>query len=61
MTFLIRKKMPRRAALRGLFQGTAVSVALPFLDCVLNDSGTAPSSSSNSRRASGARSWRATG
>ncbi len=41
MTFLIRKTMGRRAALRGLFKGTAVAVALPFLDCVLNESGTA--------------------
>ena len=41
MTFLIRKVLNRRAALRGLFQGTGVAVALPFLDCMLNESGTA--------------------
>ena len=41
MTFLIKKHLTRRAALRGAFQGTSVAVALPFLDCVLNDSGTA--------------------
>jgi hypothetical protein len=30
----------RRTVLRGLFQGAAVAVALPYLDCFLNDSGT---------------------
>ena len=41
MSILIRKKMERRTALRGMLGGAAVSVSLPFLDCVLNDSGTA--------------------
>ena len=31
----------RRTALRGMLAGSAVSVALPFLDCFLDDSGTA--------------------
>ena len=31
----------RRAVLRGLFQGTTVAVALPYLDCFLNGNGTA--------------------
>jgi len=31
----------RRAALRGMLGGTAVTVALPFLDCFLNTNGTA--------------------
>src|SRR6476620_237636 len=41
MSILLPKVMPRRAALRGMLGGTAISVALPFLDCVLNNSGTA--------------------
>ncbi len=41
MSVLLPKKMHRRAALRGLLGGGAVSVALPYLDCVLNESGTA--------------------
>ena len=31
----------RRGFLRGTFAGSAVAVGLPFLDCFLNDSGTA--------------------
>jgi hypothetical protein len=31
----------RRGVLRGLFQGSAVTVGLPFLDCFLDDNGTA--------------------
>jgi len=31
----------RRRLLRGMFNGAAVSVALPFLNCFLNDNGTA--------------------
>ena len=34
-------KHSRRSALRGLVNGAAVTVALPFLDCFLNDNGTA--------------------
>ncbi len=41
MTFLIRRKRARRDVLRGMLAGSAVTVALPFLDCDLNDSGTA--------------------
>ena len=35
------KKFSRRRALKGLVNGAAVTVALPFLDCFLNNSGTA--------------------
>ena len=31
----------RRSALRGILRGAAVTVALPFLDCFLNEAGTA--------------------
>ena len=41
MSFLIRRKRARRDVLRGMLAGSAVTVALPFLDCDLNDSGTA--------------------
>ncbi len=41
MSILLPKALPRRAALRGMLGGTAISVALPFLDCTLNNSGTA--------------------
>ena len=41
MSILIRKPVPRRAALRGIFNGAAVSLALPFLDRFLDDNGTA--------------------
>jgi hypothetical protein len=34
-------KLDRRFALKGLFQGAAVSVALPFLDCFLDGNGEA--------------------
>jgi hypothetical protein len=40
MAFL-KKPTPRRAALRGVLGSLGVSVALPFLDAFLNDSGTA--------------------
>ncbi len=35
------EKLKRREVLRGMVGGTAVSVALPFLDCFLNSNGTA--------------------
>jgi hypothetical protein len=35
------KTLKRRTVLRGMLGGTAVTVALPFLDCFLNDNGTA--------------------
>src|SRR6202789_1702373 len=31
----------RRSVLRGAVQGAAIGVALPFLDCFLNENGTA--------------------
>ena len=34
-------RVPRRTVLRGVFQGGTVAVALPYLDCFLNNSGTA--------------------
>jgi hypothetical protein len=33
--------LDRRTVLRGLFRGTSVAVALPYLDCFLNSNGTA--------------------
>src|SRR6266481_2201512 len=41
MTFLIKRTAPRRAVLRGMVGAGAVSVGLPFLDCFLDDKGTA--------------------
>jgi len=41
MSFLIKKPFGRRDLLRGMLQGAAVSVTLPFLDCFLNENGTA--------------------
>ena len=41
MSILIRRPFARRSILRGMLNGAAVGVALPFLDCFLNDSGTA--------------------
>lgn len=41
MSILLRRPLPRRRALRGLVGGVAISVGLPFLDCFLNDNGTA--------------------
>jgi len=35
------KRLSRRRVLRGMLNGAAVSVALPLLDCFLNDNGTA--------------------
>jgi hypothetical protein len=35
------KQIDRRQLLRGMLGGTAVTVGLPFLECFLNDSGTA--------------------
>ena len=37
----MKPTVTRRSILRGMLGGTAVSVALPFLDCFLNDNGTA--------------------
>jgi len=41
MSILLKGPLRRRTLLRGLLGGGAVSVALPFLDCFLNDHGTA--------------------
>ncbi len=41
MTFLIPRAPTRRRALKSMFNGAAVSLALPFLDCFLDDNGTA--------------------
>ena len=35
------KILNRRRVLRGILQGSVVSVSLPFLDCFLNTNGTA--------------------
>jgi hypothetical protein len=35
------KKLDRRRVLKGLLNGSAVTIALPLLDCFLNDNGTA--------------------
>src|SRR6185437_1945759 len=35
------ERLGRRRVLRGLLGGTAVTVGLPFLDCFLDDNGTA--------------------
>ena len=34
-------KLSRRRVLKGMLNGSAVSIALPFLDCLLNENGTA--------------------
>src|SRR6201996_7898523 len=41
MSILLPRPRTRRSALRGILGGSAVTVALPFLDCDLNASGTA--------------------
>jgi hypothetical protein len=41
MSILIKGAPRRREVLRGILGGGAVTVALPFLDCFLNDHGTA--------------------
>ena len=41
MSILIPKPMSRRSVLRGALGGVSVGVALPFLDCFLNENGTA--------------------
>jgi hypothetical protein len=41
MSILLKTRIPRRSVLRGMLGAGAVSVALPFLDCFLNDNGTA--------------------
>ena len=41
MSILLKRRTDRRRVLRGMLQGAAVGVGLPFLDCFLNDNGTA--------------------
>jgi hypothetical protein len=41
MTILLPKPMHRRAVLKGLLQGAAVTLPLPFLDCFLDTNGQA--------------------
>src|SRR5262245_24043966 len=41
MSILLPRPRTRRAALKGVLGGGAVTVALPFLDCDLNSSGKA--------------------
>src|SRR5690348_1392604 len=41
MTVLLPRKLDRRRILRGALGGAAVTVSLPFLDCMLNENGTA--------------------
>ncbi len=41
MSVLLPRRQSRRRVLLGLLGGSAVGVALPFLDCFLNDNGTA--------------------
>ena len=41
MSILLPRKRSRRAFFRGMLNGGAVTLALPFLNCILNDSGTA--------------------
>ena len=38
---MLKTAAPRRAVLRGMLNGLGVGVALPFLDCFLNENGTA--------------------
>ena len=47
MTASLSRNMPRRRVLRGLLNGSAVSVALPLLDCFLNENGTAMAATGN--------------
>jgi hypothetical protein len=41
MTIVLPRPIPRRAALRGVLGGAAVTLALPILDCQLNQNGSA--------------------
>ena len=38
---MMRFNTTRRGALKGMLAGSAVTVALPFLDCFLNENGNA--------------------
>ena len=41
MSVLLPRPVNRRSVLRGLLGGASVGIALPFLDCFLNENGTA--------------------
>ncbi len=41
MSFLLKRPATRRRALKGMFRGGAIGMALPLLDVFLNDNGTA--------------------
>ncbi|GFE80179.1 hypothetical protein GCM10011487_21790 [Steroidobacter agaridevorans] len=51
------KDLSRRRVLRGMFNGAAVSVALPLLNCFLNDNGTALASGAPLPQRFGTWSW----
>ncbi|WP_129643203.1 DUF1552 domain-containing protein [Peristeroidobacter agariperforans] len=51
------KKITRRRVLRGMFNGTAVAVGLPLLNCFLNDNGTALASGAPIPQRFGTWSW----
>jgi len=50
-------KLSRRRVLRGMLNGSAVTVALPFLDCFLNEHGTALASGAAIPQRFGTWSW----
>ncbi len=41
MSILLPRKIPRRTALRGMLNGAAVTLGIPFLDCFLDNKGKA--------------------
>ncbi len=51
------KHLTRRRVLRGMFNGTAVAVGLPLLNCFLNDNGTALASGAPLPQRFGTWSW----
>jgi len=50
-------KLSRRRVLRGMLNGSAVTIALPFLDCFLNENGTALASGAPIPQRFGTWSW----
>jgi len=50
-------KLSRRRVLKGMLNGSVVSIALPFLDCFLNESGTALASGAPIPQRFGTWSW----
>ncbi len=51
------KNLTRRRVLRGMFNGTAVAVGLPLLNCFLNNNGTALASGAPLPQRFGTWSW----